>query len=231
VSRDDARFFDHHYSADPDRVTILDMPEMERRMDDLSHRGLLAKSTMDGPPRFIDATDRAEAAAGSVGAKPCVVVLVKAQTGEGAQQRTYLGSVHLSDDGVAFPDGSTEAPDARHVFANLDAALAQLDPAPARKQYYFAGGSTESMRTCTQLIHTADDMGLDVAACLLPLNRAHQSTDVYLTRDKLFVSRENQSLPKGPAPSGMTWLGGSPLSSSDESDGARDSRGGASGTP
>jgi hypothetical protein len=230
VSRSYAQFFNEHYSADPDIVTMLDMPEMERRMNDLHARGLLARSLMDEPPCFIDATDRPEAAAGTVAAAPCVVVLVKAQTGEGAQQRTYLGSIHASDDRVNF-NRRSEVADAGHIFDKLDAALAKLDPAPARKQYYFAGGTTQSMDACTRLIGAADDRGLDVAACLFPLNRLHQSSDMYLTRDTLFVARENKSLPKGPAPSGMIWLGGSPLISSDESDGDRDSQGRASGTP
>jgi hypothetical protein len=192
------------YSAPPELVQRMDVQPLRRQMIALKNQGRLAEAMQDDPPQFIDVTD-APGAAGTVGVGPCLVVMMKATTPPGPDQRTYLGATHFSTH-----DRLDAAMDPRKAydcaFGPMDEALAALNTQATQKEYYLIGGNpADTLESSVALAHAAELLNLNVKACLLPSHKSGEVTDAMLTTDGLRYSTMSMHA-SDRAPAEFHWL-------------------------
>jgi len=202
-----AAYLSSQFKEDPAQVHRIPGAQWTALMRSYGTAGRTAESDMDGPAEFIDVTDH-DGAAVSEGAGPCLVVLMKAEVDDNGRRRTLLGSVHKSAPDRGPATGMTPGDVQDDVLQRLDEGLRRMHAGTViSRELHLVGGATTSVESATALAHTAELLGLDVKTCILPTNRAGQTSHVLLNRDGLHLTTTQTSRDDAPSPSAMHWLG------------------------
>lgn len=133
----------------------------------------------------------------SIGAGPCVSAFLRAFKADGS----YVdASIHRSITNGEHAFDPVSAND--RILRPLEAEATRQIGEPTAKHFYFTGGDHGSIDSCVALMYAAEQRGLDVKACLMPMNRNNTCVDAMLTTPQQSNAHGFYIAPRpaGPAP-------------------------------